>query len=244
MSNYILSAERISKNYGGNSVLRNASVKIKRGEIYGLVGKNGSGKTTLFRILTGQIQNFIGKVSVGDTDGNANRMAAVINTPSLYLNMSAAQNLKSQACLIGIHDDRKIEQTLNRVGLKHCGSKAVKDFSLGMTQRLKLAMALIDSPDILILDEPSNGLDPDGIAELRGLLLGINRTSGITILVSSHILSELEQIATRIGILHGGMVLHELDTKEIHANGTNLESVYLSLTRSNTSAYRRRDKSG
>ena len=227
MSNYILSAEHISKKYSGNAVLRNASIKIKRGERYGLIGKNGAGKTTLFRILTGQIRNYQGVVSVGDSDGNASRIAAVINAPSLYLNMSAAQNLKSQACLIGIHDDHKIAQTLIRVGLQYCGNKAVKNFSLGMTQRLKLAMALIDSPDILILDEPSNGLDPDGIADLRGLLLDINRTSGVTLLVSSHILSELEQIATRIGILHDGMILHELDTKQIHANGESLESVYM-----------------
>ena len=147
MNECIISAEGIRKNYGSNAVLRNVTVRIKRGEIYGLVGKNGSGKTTLFRILTGQIQNYIGKVLVSDTDGRTSRIAAVINTPSLYLNMSAAQNLKSQACLLRIHDDRKIEQTLIRVGLKHCGRKAVKDFDgmfyMNWTRRRFTQMAQI-----------------------------------------------------------------------------------------------------
>jgi len=227
MSKYILTAEGIQKKYGSNAVLRNVSVKIKPGDIYGLVGKNGSGKTTLFRILTGQICDYRGKVTVNSINGKAIKVSAVINSPSLYLNMSAARNMKSQACLLGINDYSRIEQTLAKVGLLNCGSKAVKHYSLGMTQRLKLAMALLDNPDILVLDEPSNGLDPDGIAELREQLLDINRTSGVTLLVSSHILSELEQISTCIGILHDGFILKELNTKEIHGKGMTLEKVYM-----------------
>lgn len=227
MNRNILTTEGVHKKYGGNVVLRDVSVKIKQGEIYGLIGKNGSGKTTLFRILTGQIFDYHGKVTINGINGKAAKVSAVINSPALFLNMSASQNLKSQAFLLGVHDDSKIESVLFKVGLRGCGKKAVKEFSLGMTQRLKLAMALLDNPDILILDEPSNGLDPDGIAELRGMLLELNRSSGVTLLISSHILSELEQIATVIGILHDGRILEEVSMKEIHEKGATLESLYI-----------------
>jgi ABC-type multidrug transport system ATPase subunit len=188
LNDYILTAEHIKKEYNGNTVLRDVSIYIKKGEIYGLIGKNGSGKTTLFRILTGLIQRYNGTVSVGKVNTHKSKVSAVINSPSLFLNLSAFENMKAQAFLLGIHNDSRIKQTLKTVGLQDYKNILAKNFSLGMTQRLKLGMALLKTPDILILDEPINGLDPDGIVELRELLLNLNHTDGMTILTSSQIL--------------------------------------------------------
>ena len=228
---YILAAEHIQKNYEGKAILRDASIHVKQGEIYGLVGKNGSGKTTLLRILTGLIPGYSGTVFVGNVKNRKSKITAVINNPALFLNMSAMDNMKEQACLLGLHDNGKIGQTLKTVGLENFNNKPVKNFSLGMTQRLKLAMALLGDPDILILDEPVNGLDPNGIADLRELLLHLNQGSGVTILISSHILSELEHIATRFGILHDGQIVKEVSTQEILQSGSALENLYMQYTR-------------
>ena len=231
MSQYILTAEHIQKKYGGKAVLRDISMNVKQGEIYGLIGKNGSGKTTLFRVLTGLIQEYAGSISVNKTNGRTSKISAVINSPSLFLNMSAFQNMKEQAYLLGIQDNKNIDEVLSVVGLSDCGKKAVKNFSLGMTQRLKLGLALLETPDILILDEPANGLDPDGISELRELLLDLNRSRGITIIISSHILSELEQIVTCIGILHNGEIVKEISTSEVLGDGVTLEKIYMQHTK-------------
>ena len=171
MSNYVLTAEHIQKKYNGNTVLRDVSIHMKKGEIYGLVGRNGSGKTTLLRILTGQIQRYSGTVSIGEAGDRRIKVSAVINSPSLFLDLNAFENMKDQALLLGMRDDGRIKQVLKIVGLEDCNNKPARNFSLGMTQRLKLGMALLENPDILILDEPVNGLDPDGIADLRKLLL-------------------------------------------------------------------------
>jgi ABC-type multidrug transport system ATPase subunit len=234
MSNYILTAEHIQKQYNGNTVLRDVSIRIKKGEIYGLVGKNGSGKTTLLRILAGLIQRYKGTVSffAGEAGVQEIRVSAVINSPSLFLNISAFENLKAQALLLwGMYDHARIEQTLKTIGLENCKNKLARNFSLGMIQRLKLGMALLERPDILILDEPFNGLDPNGIAELRELLLQLNRTCGITILISSHILSELEQIAACIGILHDGKIVKEVFIQDIIQKGATLEELYMQFTK-------------
>lgn len=231
MSEYILIAEKVYKKYGGNTILRGVSINVKQGEIYGLIGKNSSGKTTLFRILTGLIQEYGGNVFINQINGRAGKISALINSPSLFLNMSAFQNMKEQACLLGIRGDSKIKQILDTVGLTDCGKKTVKNFSLGMTQRLKLGMALLENPDILILDEPANGLDPGGIAELRALLLDLNRSSGVTLLISSHILSELEQMVSCIGILHNGEIVKELSAHDVLQDGVSLEKVYLQYTK-------------
>lgn len=230
MNRYILTAENIKMQYGTSTVLDDLSIHVEHGDIYGLVGKNGSGKTTLLRILTGLIQSFSGTISVAKTNGRESRLAVVINTPSLFLNMSAFENMKGQAHLLGLQDDSHIGETLKTVGLSDTKSKPVGNFSLGMTQRLKLAMALLQKPDILILDEPLNGLDPNGMADLRELLLRLSGT-GITILISSHMLSELEQVATRFGILHEGKIVKELPTHEALQNGTSLEKLYMQYTR-------------
>lgn len=227
----ILAGEHISKKYGRNIVLRDVSIHIKRGEIYGLIGKNGSGKTTLLRILSGLIPNYGGKVTVKDIDGHQCRIAAVINSPALFLNMTAFENMKEQAVLLGLNDTAKIQQTLQIVGLDNCPNRVVHNFSLGMTQRLKLGMALLENPDILILDEPVNGLDPDGIADLRDLLHYLNREHGMTILVSSHILSELEHTASCFGILSNGEIVKEISIQDIQENDTTLEALYMHYTK-------------
>jgi ABC-type multidrug transport system ATPase subunit len=231
LSNGILTAEHIQKKYGGNTVLRDVSIRMKRGEIYGLVGKNGSGKTTLLRILTGQIQRYNGTVSVGEAGNRKPKVSAVINSPSLFLNLNAFENMKEQAFLLRMNDSSKIKQALEVVGLEDCNNKRVRNFSLGMTQRLKLGMALLENPDILILDEPLNGLDPDGIADMRELLLLLNHSNGMTIMVSSHILSELEQIVTCLGILHDGEIVKEASATEIRQDGSTLESLYMQYTK-------------
>lgn len=224
-------AEHIRKKYAGKTILRDVSLHVKQGEIYGLIGKNGSGKTTLLRIITGLIKDFDGTVSVAKADNHESKISAVINDPSLFLNMTAFENMKEQAIMLGLHDNRGIDKALKMVGLENSENKLVRNFSLGMTQRLKLAMALLGGPDILILDEPVNGLDPDGIADLRKLLLDLNHTSGITILVSSHILSELEQIATCFGILHNGEIVQELYMQDALQNGKSIEDLYMQYTK-------------
>ncbi|MHB8062433.1 MAG: ATP-binding cassette domain-containing protein [Ruminiclostridium sp.] len=231
MSDYLLTAEHIQKEYSGNTVLRDVSLHMQKGEIYGLVGKNGSGKTTLFRILTGLIQRYNGTVSVGGIGTQRIKVSAVINSPSVFLNLSAFENMKTQALLLGMRDDSRIKQTLKTVGLEDCKKKLVRNFSQGMTQRLKMGMALLENPDILILDEPVNGLDPDGIADLRELLLNLNQSGGMTILISSHILSELEHVATCFGILHDGEIVKEVFIQDILQSGTTLEELYMQATK-------------
>lgn len=231
MLQYILTAEHIHKKYGINTILQDVSIHIRKGEIYGLVGKNGSGKTTLLRILTGLIQNYSGTVSSDTMDNGIYQISAVIDSPSLYLNLTAFENIKVQCKLLGINNYNKIEQIIETVGLSGCGNKTVKNFSLGMTQRLKIGMAILGNPQFLVLDEPVNGLDPEGIADLRQLLVDLNRTKNITILISSHILSELEQIATCFGILHNGKIVQELTTDDISARNISLENLYMQYVR-------------
>lgn len=230
MNKYALTAENIKMWYGESIILNEVSIHVGRRDIYGLVGKNGSGKTTLLRILTGLIQNFNGTVSIAKTDGRESQFAVVINDPSLFLNMSAFENMKEQAYLLGLDDNSQIEQLLKTVGLDNINGKPVSQFSLGMMQRLKLAMALLQNPDILILDEPMNGLDPDGIADLRKLLLRLCEND-MTIVISSHILSELEQVVTRLGILHDGKIVKEIATHDVFQSGISLEKLYMQYTR-------------
>jgi len=231
MNQYAITTEHVHKKYGRHTVLHDVSINVKQGDIYGLIGKNGSGKTTLFRILTGMIQEYRGVVSVNENGAYKSNLSAVINSPSLFLNMSAYENMKAQSYLLGIRDSKKINQVLETVGLSECGNKAVKDFSLGMTQRLKLGLALLENPSILILDEPANGLDPDGILELRKLLIHLNRSNGLTILIASHILSELGQLVKCLGILHDGKIVREVSDNDILQDTNSLEKIYVESTR-------------
>lgn len=231
MNNSILIAEHIQKSYDKNVVLQDVSLHMKQGDIYGLIGKNGAGKTTLLRILTGLIQEYTGTVTTGENEEKPCKVAAVINAPALFLNMSAAANMKEQARLQDLRGTEKIEQVLHTVGLENCKNKLAKNFSLGMTQRLKLGLALLESPNILILDEPVNGLDPDGIADLRELFIRLNKENGMSILISSHILSELEHTATCFGILHEGKIVKEISIQNVLQSGSTLEEIYMQYTR-------------
>ena len=218
----VLETHNIEKEYKNTSVLRNLNMSIKKGAIYGLIGKNGSGKTTLIRIITGLQKPTGGTYSLYGVPYNDNeildmrsRIGAIIETPSLYGNMSAKDNLIVQFKNIGVPSLDKIDYLLEIVGLKNVGSKKVKYFSLGMKQRLGIAIALSSSPDFLILDEPINGLDPEGIIEIRELILNLNK-NGITILISSHYLDELSKIATYYGFLNEGRIISEISSDELN----------------------------
>ena len=218
----VLEVHSIEKRYKNVSVLKNLNMTIKKGAIYGLIGKNGSGKTTLIRIITG-LQNptsgFYSLYNVPYDDSNIldkrNRIGAIVETPSMYGNMSAKDNLIVQFKNIGIPSLNKIDYLLKIVGLQNVGSKKVKYFSLGMKQRLGIAIALSSNPDFLILDEPINGLDPEGIIEIRELILNLNK-KGITILISSHYLDELSKIATYYGFLDNGRIISEISADELN----------------------------
>ena len=221
---YVLEAKGLTKSYGANRVLNGVTMNIQKGDIYGFVGENGSGKTTVIRLITGLIYADAGEfklfgVPSSDAailDARA-RIGAIVESPSIYLNMSAKDNLLMQSGILGIRDEEKCKQTLYTVGLgelwetkKHAG-----DFSLGMRQRLGIAMALLGSPEFIILDEPMNGLDPAGIVEIRELILRLNREAGITFLISSHILTELALVATRYGIISKGEIIKEISSEEL-----------------------------
>lgn len=221
---YVLQASGLTKSYRKNRVLNGVSMNIQRGDIYGFVGENGSGKTTVIRIITGLIYADGGEFSlfgVKSTDpailSARSRMGAIVESPSIYLNMSAKENLLMQSGILGIKDENKCKNILDTVGLgelwdskKHAG-----DFSLGMRQRLGIAMALLGDPEFIILDEPMNGLDPAGIVEVRELILHLNRNKGITFLISSHILTELALVATRYGIISRGRLMQEISAAEL-----------------------------
>ena len=221
---YVLQTRELTKSYRRNRVLNGVTMNIRRGDIYGFVGENGSGKTTVIRLITGLIFADSGDFSLFDIDSNhpeihqaRARLGAIVESPSIYLNLSAKENLFMQAGILGIHDEEKCKSILTIVGLgelwdtkKHAG-----DFSLGMRQRLGIAMALLGNPEFIILDEPMNGLDPAGIVEIRELILRLNRDMGITFLISSHILSELALVATRYGIISHGKLLQEISAEEL-----------------------------
>ena len=194
---------------------------MQQGAIYGLIGKNGAGKTTLIRIICGLQQPTNGTYAIYGVQQNEKladvrkRMGAIIETPAIYSEMSARDNLIGQYKLVGMPIDDGIEELLTLVGLEKTGKKKVKNFSLGMKQRLAIAMALANHPDFLILDEPINGLDPAGIIEIRELILKLNREKRITILISSHYLDELSKIATHYGFLDKGYIVEEISHEEL-----------------------------
>ena len=221
---YILTAESLSKHYGHFKALDGFSIHVPKGAAYGFVGKNGAGKTTLIRLICGLQEPASGSYTlygVKNTEPGIakcrRRMGAVVETPSIYLDMSAEENLKEQFRIIGLPSFDDIPGLLRLVGLEGTGKKKAKDFSLGMKQRLGIAIALAGSPDFLILDEPVNGLDPQGIIEIRELILKLNREEQITFLISSHILDELSRLATHYGFIDSGHMVREMSAKELDA---------------------------
>lgn len=221
---YILKADSIVKRYKNFIALDNLSIHIPKGAIYGLVGKNGAGKTTLIRIICGLQSPTSGNYTLYDIDNNRKeitksrrRMGAVVETPSVYLDMTAEDNLKEQFRILGLPSFDGISELLKLVGLENTGKKKAKNFSLGMRQRLGIAVALAGDPDFLVLDEPVNGLDPQGIIEMRELILKLNRERSITVLISSHILDELSRLATHYGFIDNGRMIKEISSQELEA---------------------------
>lgn len=219
---YVLTVNALTKNYGHHKALDDFSMHIPKGAIYGLVGKNGAGKTTLLRVICGLQEATSGDYTLYGISSTKHEilaarkgMGAVIEAPAIYLDMSATGNLKEQYRVLGIRSFDTIPQLLKMVGLENTGRKKAKNFSLGMRQRLGIAIALAGNPRFLVLDEPINGLDPQGIIEIRQLLLNLNQKYGITILVSSHILDELSRLATHYGFIDNGKMLKEISADEL-----------------------------
>lgn len=217
---YLLTTDAISKHYGIQKAVDNVTIHVKQGAIYGLIGRNGAGKTTLLKMISGLARPTSGGFTIFDQRekyGNLyrSRIGALIESTGYFPNLTAYENLKLKCLAIGVRDDKIIYKLLETVGLSDAGKKRVKNFSLGMKQRLGIALALVNSPDLVILDEPINGLDPQGIAEIRETIYRLNVEENITFIISSHILEELSKIATDYGILHKGTLLQELTKDEI-----------------------------
>jgi ABC-2 type transport system ATP-binding protein len=221
---YVLRTNALSKHYGTFKALNGLSMNVPKGALYGLVGKNGAGKTTLIRLICGLQQPTSGDFTLygirndsRDINRSRRRMGAVVETPAIYLDMTAEENVKEQYQILGLPSYEGIPELLKLVGLENTGKKKAKNFSLGMRQRLGIAVALCGDPDFLVLDEPVNGLDPQGIVEIRELILKLNREKQITVLISSHILDELSKLATHYGIMDGGRMVKELSAEELDA---------------------------
>lgn len=219
---YVLYTNGLTKQYRNFKAISNLNMHVPKGSIYGFIGKNGAGKTTLIRVICG-IQNptageylIYGKKSTDKEIINSRRrMGAVIETPSIYLDMTAKDNIKQQYHILGLPSFEGIDEILKLVGLENTGKKKAKNFSLGMRQRLGIAVALAGDPDFLVLDEPANGLDPQGIIEIRELILKLNKERQITVLISSHMLDELAKLATHYGFIDQGQIVKEISAKEL-----------------------------
>ncbi|NLT09014.1 MAG: ATP-binding cassette domain-containing protein [Ruminococcus sp.] len=219
---YVLKTNSLCKHYKNFKALNGLTMNVPKGSIYGFVGRNGAGKTTLIRMVCG-IQfptdgNFE-LYGVKNTDEKISdtrrKMGAVIETPSIIPYLNARKNLEMQYDIMGMPDYKGIDELLDLVGLKNTGKKLAKNFSLGMRQRLGIAVALCGNPDLLVLDEPINGLDPQGIIDMRELILKLNREKKITIIISSHILDELSKIATHYGFINDGRIVREMSAEEL-----------------------------
>lgn len=222
--NYILETNSLCKKYKNFQALNGLNMHVPKGSIYGFVGKNGAGKTTLIRLICGLQNPTFGNFTlygISNDDKNIaasrRRMGAVVESPSIYMDMTAEENLKQQYLVLGLPSFDGISELLHLVHLENAGKKKAKDFSLGMKQRLAIAIALAGDPDFLVLDEPINGLDPQGIVEIRELILKLNRERQITVLISSHILDELSRLATHYGFIDSGTMIKELSAEELAA---------------------------
>lgn len=235
----ILETKKITKKYNRKCVISNLEISIKEGEVYALVGKNGAGKTTIMKMITGMILPDGGSYSVFGEEfdvyipkAQRNRIGALIEDAGLLLYMSGYENIKAKCLCVGNSDDKYIKELLKTVALDKEGNKRVKDYSLGMKQRLGIALALVSQPDLLVLDEPINGLDPQGIAFIRDLIRKLNE-KGVTIIISSHILEELGKVATKYGFIHSGRLVQELSDAELEKrcmeSGKSLEEYYFEL---------------
>ena len=235
---YILQTNNLIKHYKNGKALNGLTMHVEKGAIYGFVGRNGAGKTTLIRLICGLQAPTGGSYALYGVDGAQRdiakvrrRMGAVVETPSIYLDLTAQDNLREQLRVLGVPSDDGIPELLKLVGLEGTGKKKAGHFSLGMKQRLGIAVALAGDPDFLVLDEPVNGLDPQGIIDIRELILKLNRERRITVLISSHILDELSKLATHYGFIDAGRIVKELSARELEAACRKCLRVQVSDTR-------------
>ena len=218
MNNTVIKLRDISKKRGQTEILNHLNMTVYQKDIYGFIGQNGAGKSTTMKIIMSLIKETQGQLELFDSldnQINRSRIGAIIENPAFYPYMTAYENLKYYVQYKGIVEINSIEKVLKMVGLENVRKKKYKNYSLGMKQRLGLALALINNPDLLILDEPLNGLDPQGIVELREILSHLNKKYGITMLISSHILDELEMIATRYGFIHQWQMIEEITAEKL-----------------------------
>ena len=220
MSEILLRTSGLTKKYGRHKAVDHVNIHIKKGAIYGFIGRNGAGKTTCLRMISGLAKPTEGEITLFGYQGKElkevrSRIGCLIEAPGLYGNMTAYENMKIKCRLFGISKPGYIEEILDTVGLKDVGKKKTKHFSMGMKQRLGIGLALVGEPDLLVLDEPINGLDPQGIAEVRDTIQSLCDQRKMTVLISSHILEELSKIATDYGIIHNGVLLQELTRDEL-----------------------------
>lgn len=220
MSDILLQTKNLTKQYGHQKAVDNVCMHIKRGSVYGFIGRNGAGKTTCLKIISGLSRPTCGEIEMfgykgKDLEEIRSRVGCLIEEPGLYKNMTAYDNLNTKCKLFGIKKPGYIQEILEIVGLKDVGKKKVKHFSLGMKQRLGIGLALVGEPDLLVLDEPINGLDPQGIADVRDTIQTLREARNMTICISSHILEELSKIATDYGIIHNGSLLQEITREEL-----------------------------
>lgn len=217
---YILTTDNLTKIYGKKKAADGVSLHVKTGEVYGLIGRNGAGKTTVLKMICGLSTPTSGSFTFMGRNANeigvyAQKIGSLIESPGIFPKMSAFQNLKLKAIVLGRNDDAYIRSLLDQVGLSDAGNKNAGSFSLGMKQRLGIALALIGEPEFIVLDEPINGLDPQGIAEMRGIIGRLSKEKGMTVIVSSHILDELAKVADSFGIIHEGKLIDEFSAEKL-----------------------------
>ena len=218
MSEYVLETESLTKTYRGKNAVDHIDLKIRKGDIYGFIGKNGAGKTTTIKMISGLNRPTSGSMKLFGSDDlqeGRKKIGTVIENPAIYPYLSARQNIEVQRILKGVSDKSVTDDLINIVGLKNAGKKKAKNFSLGMKQRLAIALSLVGDPEFLLLDEPINGLDPTGIKDIRELILKLNKEAGITILISSHILGELAKISTAYGVISEGAMTAQFTSEEL-----------------------------
>lgn len=243
---YVIETKDITKKYGKYQVLNKLNIHVKENSIYGLIGKNGAGKTTLIRIICGLQDPTNGTYFINKIDNKAKdislvrkKIGAIIERPSIYEEMNAKDNIICQMKLVGLTNYQDVSKFLDVVGLSNVGNKKVRYYSLGMKQRLGIALALVNNPNILILDEPINGLDPEGIIEIRELILKLNKEKHITILISSHYLDELSKVATHYGFIDKGRIIEEISSEELNKKLTSFIELKVNNLKSFTDFFKK-----
>lgn len=215
---YVLQTNGLTKQFGSKAAVSNVSLNVKKGDIYGFIGRNGAGKTTLIRLAAGLAKPDSGSIKLFESSNleeQRRRTGTMIENPAVFPNLTAKQNMEYYCLLLGLDPKNTVDEMLTLVGLGDTGKKKAKNFSLGMKQRLAIAVALLDNPEFLMLDEPINGLDPTGIKEIRELVLKLNKERSITILISSHILGELSKMANRYGVINNGTMVDEFTNEDL-----------------------------